>query len=90
MDVKDFLAQLKWDPFFKDELEFIHIAYIHRGAPGDQKYIPFSAIKEIDGKFLVIEDTQEETVQIPMHRIVSIMNMRTNQVYFRNKLAVPD
>lgn len=86
MNVKDFLAQLKWDPYFKDELEFIHIAYVHRGAPSDQKFIAFSAIKEITGNFLIIQDSDGETGQIPMHRIICVTNLRTNQVYYRNKI----
>jgi len=87
MNVKDFLAQLKWDPYFREELDFIRIAYVHRGAPSDQKFIAFTDIKEISGNFLIIEDSNGEIGQIPMHRILCIMNMRTNQVYFRNKMS---
>lgn len=87
MNIKEFLAQLKWDPFFQEELNFIHIIYLHRGAPSDQKIIKFSQIKEISGNFMILEENEGEISQIPIHRIQSIMNIRTNQVYFHNVSA---
>ena len=84
MNVQDFLHQLKWDSFFEDQLPFIRIIYLNRGSPSDQNVIAFEDIKAIEGNFLILklEDNLEEELRIPVHRILQIVNIETNQVFY--------
>ena len=52
MILKEFFNQLLWDDKYKDKHSNFEITYIHRGAPGDIKYVNFSEIHKIALRFL--------------------------------------
>ena len=61
--VQDVLNQIKWDKQLKPEdysVEYIDF--------GKLVSIPYTAIKKIEGLFMIVEKNGEET-NIPLHRI---------------------
>ena len=89
MNTRDFLFQLKWDPFFQDQLQDIRIIVLNRGEKVGQKVIPFLTLKAIEGNFLVVpnEDEAEEEIRIPIHCIIQITNVKTEQIFYHRSVG---
>lgn len=72
--LKNIFNRIFWDK--RMNIEDFEITYIHRGAPKDQKIIPVSIIKQVGQSWFTYEDQGNEN-KIPMHRIISIKNIKT-------------
>ncbi len=61
----DLFNKIKWDK--KERPEDYEIFYFDRATKELMK-LPFSSIKRVEGKFMVV-DRHGEEVQIPLHRV---------------------
>jgi uncharacterized protein (UPF0248 family) len=89
-NIRNFLHQLRWDKFFEHDLEDIRIILVHRGAPNDEMCIAFNDIEQIDGNFMLIKNSENEEVQIPIHRILEIVNIKKNIIYWKKPAKIND
>ena len=64
----DLLNKIKWDK--KENPEDFSVFYLDRISRKLVK-VPFTAVKRIEGSFMIIEKDKEE-VEIPVHRIREI------------------
>ncbi len=69
-DIRDILNRYRWDPDI--DLKGLRICYIHRGVPGDVKWIGGECIIEIEQNFIKVAGEDIDNVLIPLHRIVII------------------
>ena len=68
--IKDIINKIKWDPNIKDKDSY-SLFYLDRITKRLVE-IRFNQIKNIEGSFLIV-DYEDETKEIPMHRIKKIM-----------------
>jgi len=61
--IKDFINKIKWDK--RENPEDYYLVYVDFGK---EKEIPYTAIKRLEGNFMVLERDGEE-IEIPLHRI---------------------
>jgi uncharacterized protein (UPF0248 family) len=82
MNLVDFLHQIKFDPRYQNEVDQIWISFIHRGTCSNEKSVPYTAIKQIYGKYLILNDKSDEDVHIPLHRVTRVENIKTDKIYY--------
>lgn len=83
--IRKILNKLKWDS--EKNISDYEILFLHRGAPDDLKKYPADKIKEIKISYLLfLDDTQEEDVLIPFHRIRRIYNKKTNEIIWEKEI----
>ena len=89
MFTRDFLNKLKWDPKYKGKENEFFIQYTHRGAPNDYIIICYSQITEIHSdSFEIHNETLNESLRIPFHRIEKIFNNLTHEVVYEKRIRV--
>lgn len=76
--IKDLINKIKWDK--RENPEDYVLVYIDLGR---KKEMDYSAIKKLEGNFMVIEKDNEE-VEIPLHRIREIK--KKNRIIWRRKI----
>lgn len=84
LDLRQLLHSFKWNPNIAEELPFIEITILHRGAPNNQRKFRYEDIIRLDGNFMVIKNEMDEEVYIPFHRILLIENTFTGFTYYQN------
>ncbi|HXZ90472.1 MAG TPA: RNA repair domain-containing protein [Candidatus Dormibacteraeota bacterium] len=84
--LKNILNRLRWDS--RENPDDYLITYRHRGAPGDEKQIRASCIKNL-GKsyFTILSELGEEEIMIPFHRILEIRNTPKNSIIWTSRHA---
>ena len=75
------LNEIKWTKKIQDD--FV-ICYIHRGAPGNTRRINFSYIGKIGKGWFEITEGRD-LVYIPFHRIIYVIDTRTNEVLWKKR-----
>ena len=61
--IKDLINKIKWDK--RENPKDYTLVYIDLRK---EKYIPYTAIKRLEGNFMILEENNQE-VEIPLHRI---------------------
>jgi uncharacterized protein (UPF0248 family) len=84
-DLRQLFQSFKWNPNIVEELPFIEITILHRGAPNDQRKFRYEDIIRLDGNFMVLLNEMNEEVYIPFHRILLIENTHTGYTYYQNR-----
>jgi len=82
LPLKNIFNKIFWDSRVDKQDYFI--TFVHRGAPSDEKTIPASIIKRVGKSWFSYEDRGEETM-IPMHRVITVKNMKTGTVLWRKR-----
>jgi uncharacterized protein (UPF0248 family) len=80
--LRNILNRILWNE--KEHQEDYLITYIHRGAPGDSRQVPFTSIKKIGKSWFSLSEAGEE-IQIPFHRIVTVQNVQTGEILWRKR-----
>ncbi len=60
----------------------VEVAYIHRGAPGDQMRIRVSSINRLGKGWFMLEDGQ---TQIPFHRVLNVKNKTSGVILWEKR-----
>src|SRR4030042_3103073 len=85
--LKNIFNKIFWDK--RANIEDFEITYIHRGAPKDQKTIAASLITQVGKSWFVYKDKSNKN-QIPMHRIITIKNIKTGDFLWTKKNIAKD
>jgi len=80
--LRNILNGILWNR--KGDLRDYTITYIHRGAVGDIRKIPFTTIKKVGKSWFLLQKAGDETL-IPFHRVVTVENTRTGEVLWRKR-----
>jgi len=79
--LRNILNKILWNE--KENQTDYLVTYVHRGAPGDSKQVPFTHIKKIGKSWF--SPLENEEVLIPFHRIVTVQNVRTGEILWRKR-----
>ena len=83
--LKNIFNRIFWDK--RVNIEDFEITYIHRGALNNQKTIAASLITEVGKSWFTYKDQDNEN-KIPMHRIITIKNIKTGDIlWIKRKIA---
>jgi len=74
---REIIEKILWDKRFnpKDYL----LSYVHRGVEGERKTVPLSRVINVRGSWLTFRDEEGVEVQIPLHRVVEILDLRSGK-----------
>ncbi|MBS7651336.1 MAG: RNA repair domain-containing protein [Candidatus Bathyarchaeia archaeon] len=78
LPLKNILTKILWDR--RLNVEDYVVTFIHRGAPSDLKTIPVKNIRKIGKSWFTYEDDDGVEFYIPMHRVKTVMNLKTGEV----------
>ena len=83
MTLRDILNRIRWNP--EEKGRTYEITYIHRGAEGDKRVIPFSSIEEIHSSWFTYTDPEGGEVTIPFHRVLEVRDAESGKVIWRKR-----
>jgi len=82
LPLKNIFNKIFWDERV-DRIDFV-ITFVHRGAPSDSKTITASQIRQVGRSWFTYSQQDQETL-IPMHRILTVENVRTGEILWRKR-----
>jgi uncharacterized protein (UPF0248 family) len=85
--LKNIFNKIFWDK--RVNIEDFEITFIHRGAPKNQKTIAASLITEVGKSWFTYKNQNDEN-KIPMHRIISVINIKTGDFLWKKKSMIKD
>jgi uncharacterized protein (UPF0248 family) len=83
LPLRDVLNRIRWDRE-KTELSY-EVSYVHRGATGDKRSIPFSDIREIHSSWFTYTDSDDGEVMIPFHRVLEVREVESRHTVWRSR-----
>jgi len=83
LPLKNIFNRIFWDKRL-DRRDYV-ITFIHRGAPSDEKTIAASLVKQVGKSWFTYEEEEGSEVYIPMHRIVTVKNLKTGEILWRKR-----
>jgi uncharacterized protein (UPF0248 family) len=83
LTLRDVLNRIRWDRE-KTKLSY-EVSYVHRGATGDKRTIPFSNIREIHSSWFMYTDPDDGDVMIPFHRVLEVREVGSEQILWRSR-----
>jgi uncharacterized protein (UPF0248 family) len=87
MQTRDILNRIKWDPSYKGKEHQFFIQYTHRGLKNNYMIICYTQITKVHpDSFEYINESINETVRIPFHRIEKIFNNLTHEVVYKKRI----
>jgi len=78
------LNKIKWHPDY-DEDEY-QVVYLHRGAPNDERSIPFSSIRSLCTSDFMLLDEDGFEVYMPYHRVLRILDRNGMPVWKKRSI----
>jgi hypothetical protein len=79
MRAREMLNKIKWHPDY-DENEY-YVIYLHRGAPKDERSVPFSSIQSLCTSDFMLLDKDGIEIYIPYHRVKRIVDCHGGAVW---------
>jgi uncharacterized protein (UPF0248 family) len=83
LTLREVLNRIRWDR--EKSKQAYEVSYVHRGATGDKRTIPFSSILEIHSSWFTYTDPDAGEVVIPFHRVLEIREVESGHTVWRSR-----
>jgi len=81
--LKNILNKVVWDKR-ENPADYV-VVFIHRGAVGNIKVIPFAKVRDVGSSWFTYQDDANIEATIPFHRVTCVKNSKSGEIMWRKR-----